>query len=71
MFFLKDINILVTKVGKSSRMETHKRSQNWKKKINMKIAHTVLLVIIRNMCIPRLLKTFLFFKKLTLVLDRF
>ena len=31
MFFLKDINILVTKVGKSSRMETHKPSQNWKK----------------------------------------
>ena len=31
MFFCKDINILITRVGKNSRAEPHKRLQNFKK----------------------------------------
>ena len=50
-FYWKDIDILITRVGKSSRTEIHKSLQNLKEKTNMKIMQTLLLALIRTMCV--------------------
>ena len=41
--FWKDIDILLKRVGKSSRTKTHKSLRSLGRKINLKIAHTLLL----------------------------
>ena len=50
-FYWKDIDILITRAVKSSRTEIHKSLQNLKEKTNMKIMQTLLLALIRTMCV--------------------
>ena len=63
MLLLKDINISITRVGESSAAEAHKRLQNLKqkKKKKLKMAHTLLLVIKRDMCVAGFFQIFQFF----------